>query len=82
MYDSSDSEVQYTLRFGEIAILKGFITHIDLEEALAEQISADPSDELRPWKRVGEILIDKGYITLNQIEIVLEEITKNKSQPF
>ncbi len=82
MYDSRDPEVQYTLRFGEIAILNGFITFIDLEEALAEQISTDPSDELRPRKRVGEILFDKGYITLNQIEIVLEEITKNKSQPF
>ncbi len=82
MYDSGDSEVQYTLRFGEIAILKGFITHIDLEEALAAQISTYTSDELGPWKKVGEILFDKGYITLNQIEIVLEEITNNKSQPF
>jgi hypothetical protein len=82
MYDSSDSEVQYTLRFGEIAILKDFITINELEEALAEQISTDLSDELRPRKKVGEILFDKGYITLNQIEIVLEEISKNKSQPF
>ncbi len=82
MYDSSDPEVQYTLRFGEIAILKGFISIIELEEALAEQISTDPSDELSSRKRAGEILFDKGYITLNQIEIVLEEITQNKSQPF
>ncbi len=79
MYDSSDSEVQYTLRFGEIAILKGFITLNELEEALVEQISTDPSDELRPRKKVGEILFDRGYITLNQIETVLKELSKNNS---
>ena len=82
MYDSNDSEVQYALRFGEIAIQKGFITLNDLEEALVEQISADPSVKHRPRKMVGEILFDKGYITIYQIEIVLEEILKNKCQEF
>ena len=82
MYDSNDSGVQYALRFGEIAIHKGFISLNELEEALAEQISTDPSVELKPRKMVGEILFDKGYITINQIESVLEEIFKNKSQYF
>ena len=82
MYDSNDSEVLYALRFGKIAIHKGFITINELEEALAEQISTDPSVKLRPRKMIGEILFDKGYITINQIERVLEEIFKNKSQHF
>jgi hypothetical protein len=82
MYDSNDSEVQYSLRFGEIAIHKGFITIYELKEALAEQISTDPSVKLRPWKMVGEILFDKGYMTIIQIESVLEEIFKNESQHF
>ena len=82
MYDSNDSGVLYALRFGEIAIHKGFITLNELEEALAEQISTDPSVRLRPRKMVGEILFEKGYITLNQIEMVLEEIFNDKSHHF
>ncbi len=82
MYDSSDTWVQYTLRFGEIAILKDFITLHELEEALAEQVSTDTSDELSPRKKIGEILFDNGYITLNQMEIILEEIIKYENQPF
>ena len=82
MLDSSDSEIQFTLRFGEIALLKGFITMNELEEALAEQITADYSEDQSPRKLIGEILFDKGYITANQIEIVMEEILKNKGQPF
>lgn len=82
MYDSDDPEVQYALRFGEVAIQKGFITINELQEALAEQISAGSSVNQRPPKKVGEILFDKGYMTISQIEIVLEEISKNKWQPF
>ena len=82
MYDSNDSEVKYTLRFGEIAIQKGFITISALEEALVEQISTDPSVKHKQWKMVGEILFYKGYMTINQIEIVLEEIDRNKDQQF
>lgn len=82
MYDSNDSEVQYALRFGEIAIQKRFITLNDLEEALVEQISTDPSVKHRPRKMIGEILFDKGCITINQIEIVLKKILKNKCQEF
>jgi hypothetical protein len=80
MYDSQDqnSGVQYALRFGEIAIHKGFITLNELEEALAEQISTDPSVRLRPRKLIGEILFEKGYMNINQIENVLEEIFKNQ----
>lgn len=84
MYDSldNDSGVQYALRFGEIAMHKGFITLNELEEALAEQISTDPPVRLRPRRLIGEILFDKGYMTINQIESVLEEIFKNHSQLF
>ncbi len=80
MYDSQDrnSGIQYALRFGEIAIHKGFITLNELEEALAEQISTDPSVRLRPRKLIGEILFEKGYMNINQIENVLEEIFKNQ----
>lgn len=82
MYDSNDPEVKYTLRFGEIAIQKGFITISALEEALAEQISIEPSVKHKQWKVVGQILFDKGYMTINQIEIVMEEIDRNKDQQF
>jgi len=80
MYDSQDrnSGIQYALRVGEIAIHKGFITLNELEEALVEQISTDPSVRLRPRKLIGEILFEKGYMNINQIENVLEEIFKNQ----
>ncbi len=82
MYDSSDPEVKSALRFGEIAILKGFITISALEDALEEQIYTGPSGEHKPWKKIGEILFDKGHITIDQIEIVLKEMAGNKGQPF
>lgn len=82
-YDhSEDIGVEYALRFGEIAIERGFITLSQLKEALAEQISNEPVARLRPRKLIGEILFEKGWITLHQIETVLQEILKNRHEPF
>lgn len=78
--NQTDSEILYALRFGEIAILKGFITTSQLSEALEEQVSNDPSTRLRPHRLIGEILFEKGWITQNQIAIVLEELIKNARQ--
>ncbi len=80
MYDSSDPEVIISLRFGEIAILEGFITISALEDALEEQISNGPSGEHKPWKKIGEILFNMGYISIEQIEIVLAEMAGNKEK--
>lgn len=78
-YDEMDLVIKYSLRFGEIAIMKGFITAAQ-EEALAEQALSYPSTKLRPHKLIGEILLEKGWMTFAQIFIVLEELSKNQKQ--
>jgi hypothetical protein len=65
----------YALRFGEVAVMKGFVTEHQMEEAFSEQISNYPSTILRPHKLIGEILLEKGWITFEQVLIVLEELS-------
>ncbi|MBI4847845.1 MAG: hypothetical protein HY808_04605 [Nitrospirae bacterium] len=55
----------YKLRFGEIAIMKGFLTTSQLEGALSEKIGYRP---------IGEIVLERGWMTLDQIDMVLEEL--------
>lgn len=62
---------RYALRFGEVAVEKGFVTALQMEEAFSEQISNYPSTVLRPHKLIGEILLEKGWITFEQVLIVL-----------
>lgn len=78
--DDKGSDLRYTLRFGEVAIRKGFVTASQVKEALAEQMSLDPTARLRPHRLIGEILFEKGWITQYQIAIVLEELIKNRSR--
>jgi hypothetical protein len=77
-YDEMDLAIKYALRFGEIAIRKGFISRYQLREALEEQVLNEPYLRFRPRKRIGEILAERGWMDQNQIEIVLKELAKNK----
>jgi hypothetical protein len=77
-YSEMDFAVHYALRFGEIAIRKGFITRQQLREALEEQLSNKAYLKLRPRKLIGEILREHGYMISAQIELVLEEMKRNK----
>jgi len=63
---------RYALRFGEVAVEKGFVTASQMEEAFSEQVSNYPSTVLRPHKLIGEILLEKGWITFEQVLIVLD----------
>lgn len=65
----------YGLRFGEVAVLKGFITASRVKEALAIQISNLSSATPRSHKLIGEILHENGWMTFEQILIVLEELS-------
>jgi len=78
--DELDSAIEYAFRFGEIAIMKGFITAQQLEEALDEQMAHDLSNNHH--KLIGEILLEKGWMTQHQIAIVLEKLIKNKKHRF
>ena len=73
-----DSSIRYARKFGQIAIRKGFISKEQVQEALTEQLSLHSFQRLRPRKLIGEILFENGWITLEQIEIVLEEISEDQ----
>ena len=79
-YSEMDFAVHYALRFGEVAIRKGFITRQQLREALEEQLFNKSYLRLRPRKLIGEILREQGLMTSAQIEQVLEELARKKNQ--
>ena len=56
-------------RFGAIAIEKGFITAVELLEAMRIQIMEDI--ELKKHRPIGAILLDEGAITGQQLNEVL-----------
>ena len=69
----------YSLRFGDVAVMMGFVTVFQMEEAFSEQISNYPSTRLRPHKLIGEIFLEKGWITFEQVLIVLKELSEKKT---
>jgi len=77
--DEMDEVIKYALRFGEIAIRKGFISRQQLRKALEEQVSDEPYlIGLGHQKLIGEILSERGWMNQIQIDIVLKELANNK----
>ena len=70
--------MRYASRFGGIAINKGFINEEQIEAALTEQVLCNSFIGCRQHKLLGEILFENGWMTLQQIEIVLEDISLHK----
>ncbi len=67
------------IRFGIIAVDKGFITSEQLFDALRTQVLGDI--EQREHKLIGTILLEMGLVTNAQIdEVVKELLKKNKSE--
>ena len=71
-----NSIIEYAWRFGQIAVLKGFITEQQLEDALDNQINHNLINDNH--KLIGEILFEKRWMTQDQIAIVLENMSKIK----
>lgn len=65
---------KYCIRFGVIAVDKGFVTADQLKEALTYQ--ADDNLSNRPHRLIGRIFFDRGWMTDEQIDIVLNELFK------
>ncbi len=76
MKNDIDKELsrKYCLRFGQIAAALGFITVEQLKEALIEQVEDDLSN--RRHRLIGEILFEKDWMTFEQIEIVLNKLSR------
>lgn len=62
---------QQCLRFGELAVKMGFVSHDQLAAALAKQ---DEENRQNRHRVIGLILYDEGWITTEQIEQVLNRI--------
>ena len=66
------------LRFGELAVKMGFISHVQLKAALVKQQEENQSNHHRV---IGLILFDEGWISTMQIEQVLQGIFLQVDRP-
>ena len=60
------------LRFGSVAVKKGFITSEQLIEVLS--IQATENVENNKHRIIGTILREKGYLSIEQIDEILKEM--------
>jgi hypothetical protein len=60
------------LRFGSIAVKKGFITSEQLIEVLSIQATENVEDNRH--RIIGTILRERKYLTIEQIDEVLKEM--------
>lgn len=63
-------------RFGSIAYLRKYVTVVQIQQALAEQVEDNTSG--RPHRRIGRIFREKGWITEEQEKSILEEMGWSK----
>jgi hypothetical protein len=61
-------------RFGGIAVHMGFITEVQLKQALSAQI--DDHISHKRHRLIGQILFEKGWMKVEQIDMVLIELSK------
>ena len=78
MANEVDKELsqKYCLRFGQIAVEKGYVTSEQVKQAVSEQIDDDMAN--RPHRLIGRIFLDNGIMTPQKIEIVLNELFKRE----
>ena len=64
--------VDKEMRFGGVAINKGYVTPEQVIDALNIQVKEDIS--FGKHRRIGVILLEQGFITLMQIDEVLDDL--------
>ncbi len=74
--EDSDVTKKYCVRFGVIAVDKGYINEDNLFEALALQIEENLNDD--GHRLIGEILYGLGMMSEKEIEDVVNELLKEK----
>ncbi len=76
-YDvSKEVSEKYCPRFGKIAVDMGFITLNQLKEALVAQVDDNISN--KPHRLIGNILFVNGWMAHEQIDIVMNELFKER----
>lgn len=63
------------MRFGIIAVEKGFVTADQVVNALEIQVKEDLSTGKH--QRIGMILLEQGHVTLDQVNEVLQGMGSN-----
>ena len=66
------------MRFGIIAINKGYVMPEQVIDALNIQVKEDMA--AGKHRRIGMILLEKGHLTLAQINEVLEELESHQTE--
>jgi hypothetical protein len=64
-------------RFGIMAIFRGYVSLMQIQQALAEQVEDNAYG--RPHRLIGRILLDKGWITEEQEKEILKEMSEKKA---
>jgi len=59
-------------RFGSIAHLRGYVTLLQIKQALGEQVEDNLSG--RPHRLLGTIFREKGWLTEEQEKPILDEM--------
>jgi hypothetical protein len=73
-----DVLAEFSVRFGMVAVDRGYVTPNQLKEALAEQVDDDLAN--RPHRLLGKIFFEKNLMNLNQIDEVLDGMVMDKFQ--
>ena len=68
----------FQVRFGMVAVEKGFISGHQLVEATVTQVREDV--EGKPHRPIGEILVELGYMRPSQVQVVLWEIANGRGE--
>ncbi|MHB1024235.1 MAG: hypothetical protein ACYC24_00840 [Desulfobacteria bacterium] len=71
-----DVLIDFSRRFGMLAVNRGYVTPKQLKEAIAEQL--DDNLAGKPHQVLGKIFFDKNLMTLNQIDQILDELIMGK----
>ncbi len=66
------SDRNHTIRFGQVAVQKGYVSLEQLKNAIKTQIEDDING--LPHRLVGEILMEMGAMDVLAIEDVLQEL--------
>jgi len=68
------TQEQYGARFGKLAVMKGFLSVEQLQQALREQVDDNLAE--RPHRVIGAICFAHGWMTPAQIEEILDIMSK------
>lgn len=74
-----DASLEWTPRFGNIAVEMGYATSDQIKHAMKDQ--ADDDIQRRPRRPLGRILFERDWMSHSEVEMVLNELFKKTKMP-